>query len=48
VEKQIVEKFFQDLKTKINVYDILFRDDRNKNLQTLATFEITPIERKKL
>ncbi|BDQ03642.1 hypothetical protein [Ignavibacterium sp.] len=47
MEKEIVEKFLRDLKTKIKIYDIIFRNDRNKNLQTLAALEITPIERKK-
>lgn len=30
------------------MFDIIFRDDRGKNLQTLATLEIAPIYRKKV
>ena len=48
VTKQQVEDFLKRLKEKIKVFDIIFRDDRGKNLQTLATLEITPTYRKKV
>ena len=38
--KEQVEAFLKRLKEKIKVFDIVFRDDRGKNLQTLATLEI--------
>ena len=46
--KQQVEDFLKRLKEKIKVFDIIFRDDRGKNLQTLATLEITPTYRKQV
>lgn len=46
--KEQVEAFLKRLKEKIKVFDILFRDDRGKNLQTLATLEITPTYRKQV
>ena len=36
------------LKEKIKVFDIVFRDDRGKNLQTLATLEINTTVRKQV
>lgn len=46
--KEQVEKFLKTLKEKIKVFDIIFRDDRGKNLQTLATLEIAPTYRKQV
>lgn len=46
--KEQVEAFLKRLKEKIQVFDIIFRDDRGKNLQTLATLEITPSYRKQV
>ncbi len=46
--KEQVEDFLKRLKEKIKVFDIVFRDDRGKNLQTLATLEITPTYRKQV
>lgn len=46
--KQQVEDFLKRLKEKIKVFDIIYRDDRGKNLQTLATLEITPTYRKQV
>ena len=43
--KEQVEKFLKRLKEKIKVFDIIFRDEREKNLQTLATLEISPTYR---
>ncbi len=38
--------FLKDFKEKMKFWDVLFRDDRGKNLQALIDLEITPIERK--
>lgn len=46
--KEQVEAFLKRLKEKIKVFDIVFRDDRGKNLQTLATLEINTIVRKQI
>ena len=46
--KEQVEDFLKQLKEKIKVFDIIFRDDRGKNLQALATLEITPTYRKQV
>ncbi len=46
--KEQVEDFLKMLKEKIKVFNIIFRDDRGKNLQTLATLEITPTYRKQV
>lgn len=44
--KEQVEDFLKRFKEKIKVFDIVFRDDRGKNIQTLALLEITPTYRK--
>jgi len=46
--KQQVEVFLKRLKEKIMVFDIIYRDDRGKNLQALATLEIAPTYRKQV
>ena len=38
--KEQVEDFLKSLKEKIKVFDIVFRDDREPNIQTLALLEI--------
>lgn len=48
ITKEQVEDFLKSLKEKIKVFDIIFRDDRGKNLQTMATLEITPTYRKEV
>lgn len=37
ISKSEVEKFLSDFHAKMKVYDILFRDDRGKNLATLQS-----------
>ena len=44
--KQEVEKFLKELKVKIDIFGILFLDDRGKNQQTLHDLEISPAKRK--
>lgn len=46
--KQEVEKFLKELKVKMEVFDILFLDDRGKNMQTLHDLEISPARRKEI
>ena len=43
-----VEKFLKEFKTKLNIWGIVFRDDRGKNAQTLLDLEITPNKRKEI
>jgi len=46
IAKEEVEKFLSILNQKIKVFDIIFRDDRGKNFQTLIDLGITPKYRK--
>ncbi|MCA0428620.1 MAG: toxin [Bacteroidetes bacterium] len=41
-----VEQFLVDFKSKMKIWDVLFRDDRGKNLNTLLELELRPIDRK--
>lgn len=41
-----VNTFLKDFKEKMKFWDVLFRDDRGKNIQTLVDLELRPIERK--
>lgn len=43
-----VESFLKDFKSKMKIFDVLFRDDRGKNAQTLLDLEITTNDRKKI
>ena len=45
VSKQEVEKYLKELKVKINIFGILFLDDRGKNQQSLYDLEISPNKR---
>ncbi len=45
IETQVA-LFLQDFKDKMKFWDVLFRDDRGKNSQTLIDLELRPIERK--
>ncbi len=46
--KQEVEKYLKELKTKMEIFGILFLDDRGKNQQTLHDLEISPAIRKEI
>ncbi|MEX0810789.1 MAG: hypothetical protein WD048_01145 [Chitinophagales bacterium] len=46
--KAEVEIFLNDFKTKMGIWDVLFRDDRGKNTNTLVELELRPIERKNI
>ncbi len=41
-----VSIFLKDFKTKMGIWDVLFRDERGKNAKTLAVLELRPNERK--
>jgi len=41
-----VGNFLENYKEKMKIWDVLFRDDRGKNTQTLAELELRPNERK--
>lgn len=43
---EAVGQFLGDFKTKMKIWDVLFRDDRGKNTQTLIELELRPVERK--
>lgn len=46
IKKDEVEKFLSDFLTKLKVFDIIFLDERSKNMQALADLDITHIQRK--
>lgn len=46
ITKEDVEKFLENFYLKVNIFDIRFRNDRDKNQQTLADLGITPAFRK--
>jgi hypothetical protein len=46
--KQEVEHFLSDFKTKMKIFQIIFRDDRGKNAQALLDLEISPGKRKNI
>jgi hypothetical protein len=41
-----VNNFLADFKAKMNVFDIIYRNDRNKNSQALLDLEITQKDRR--
>jgi hypothetical protein len=41
-----VQAFLNDFLVKLKIWDILYRDDRKKNIQTLLDLEITKAQRK--
>ncbi len=45
MNKENVEHFLADFKTKLKIYSVIYRDDRDKNLQALADLEITRAKR---
>jgi len=44
--EQEVASFLKSFKEKMGFWDVLFRDDRGKNAQTLVELELRPIDRK--
>jgi len=45
--RQEVESFLYEFKAKMKIWDVLFRSDRDSNIQALADLDIRPIDRKK-
>jgi hypothetical protein len=45
---QQVQSFLQDFKVKLGIWGIIFRDDRDKNVQTLLDLDISPLLREKV
>ena len=43
--KQEVENFLRDFKVKMKIMNVVFRSDRDSNIQALADLDIRPIER---
>lgn len=43
-----VETFLAEFHSKMRIWDVLYRDDRSKNTQTLADLELRPIDRTKI
>ena len=41
-----VDRFLEDFKIKTGIFQIIFLDDRGKNVQALLDLEISPIKRK--
>ncbi len=46
--KHEVETYLEELKLKMDIFGILFLDDRGKNQQTLYDLEISPANRKEI
>lgn len=46
--KNEVEIYLKELKVKMEIFGILFLDDRGKNQQTLHDLEISPAKRKEI
>lgn len=42
INEDTVKRFLEQLKAKIRIYGVLFRDDRGKNQLTLSKLEIAP------
>lgn len=45
IEAEDVRRFLEQFNAKVNVYGILFRDDRGKNRKALLILDITPMQR---
>lgn len=43
-----LEAFLQEFKARMSIWDVLFRDDREKNTLALAELGITPNQRKEV
>ena len=48
ITKQKVETFLKELKVKMDIFGILFLDERGKNSQALHDLEISPAKRKEI
>lgn len=46
ISSEEVNLYLKEFKTKMKIWDVLFRDDRGKNAQALIDLELRPFERK--
>jgi hypothetical protein len=46
--KKEVQNFLTEFKAKMKIWDVLFRSDRDTNIQALADLAIRPTDRKKV
>ncbi len=46
--KKEVEQFLREFREKMQLTTVYFRDDRGKNVQTLADLEIRPVDREEV
>ena len=46
ITEREIASFLKNFKEKMKIWDVLFRDDRGKNIKALVDLEIRPIERK--
>ncbi len=46
--QQQVQEFLSEFKTKMSVYQVIFRDDRQKNTISILTLDISLMERKEM
>lgn len=46
--KEEVKTFLNDFKIKYKVFDIIFRDQRDKNISTLLQLDISPLKRREI
>ena len=47
-DKNKVQQFLKEFKTKLKIWGIYYRDDRGKNMQTLLDLDLRPNERTKI
>ena len=45
ITKEEVQKFLEQFNAKVKFFGIIFRDDRQKNKETLQQLDITPMQR---
>ncbi len=46
--EEVVTAFLKDFKEKMRFWDVLFRDDRGRNVQALIDLDLRPIDRKNI
>jgi hypothetical protein len=46
--QQQVKEFLNEFKTKMSIYNVVFRDDRKKNTLSILQLDMLPVERKEI
>jgi len=46
--QQQVKAFLNEFKTKMSIYNVVFRDDRKKNTLSILSLDMLPVERKEI